>query len=67
MPVNYFVNVRQQTKVQLLEFIQTNPDKPMKQILGLFSLKTGLKTSTLEVYLRELKDANLIIENGEKV
>ena len=62
MPVSYFVSVRQQMKVQLLEFINANNDKPMKQILALFSLKVGLKTSTLEQYLKELKDANLVVD-----
>jgi len=65
MPVNYFVHVRQKTKLQLMDFITGNQDKPMKQILALFSLKTGLKTSTLATYLRELKDANMIMEKGD--
>lgn len=66
MPLNYFVNVRQQTKNQLLEFIRANPDKPLKEVLGLFSLKTGLSVSKLEVYVRELQDANCLFtkENG---
>ena len=50
MPVSYFVTVRQQMKVQLLEFINANQDKPMK-------------TSTLEQYLKELKEANLVVDD----
>ena len=62
MPVNYFVNVRMVTKQNLLEFIKAHPDMPMREILGLFSMKYGNATSTLETYVRELKDANLIVD-----
>ena len=62
MPKNYFVNVRLKVKQQLFEFIQQNKEKNMKQILGLFSLKTGYKVSTLLTYVDELKDAGLIDE-----
>lgn len=62
MPTNYFVNVRQQMKLQFLDFVNANQDKPMKQVMALFSLKTGLKVSTIDTYLRELRDANLIID-----
>jgi len=48
------------TKQQLIDFIQQNKDKDIKQILGLFSLRTGYKISTLEVYVKELKDAKII-------
>lgn len=64
MPKNYFVNVRQQTKLQLLDFINQNPDKPLKTVLGLFSLKTGYKISTLQTYVQELQDAELIRKEG---
>lgn len=60
MPINYFVNSRMVTKQQLIDFIQQNKDKDIKQILGLFSLRTGYKISTLEVYVKELKDAKII-------
>jgi len=62
MPEGYWVKVRKIQKQQLLDFVKANHDKPMKQILALFSLKTGLKVSTLQVYINELKDANLIID-----
>ena len=63
MPVNYFVNVRQQLKLQLLEFIKANKDKTLRQLFALFSLKTGLKVSTIQTYFDELKDANMILED----
>lgn len=62
MPVNYFVDVRKTTKQMLLKFIEENKDKPVKQILALFSLRVGLKVSTLEIYLQELIDAGLVEE-----
>lgn len=64
MPVNYFVNVRQQLKVQFLEYLKANPDVPIKQALALFSLKSGLKVTTLQIYYQELKDANLIVDDN---
>jgi len=60
MPTNYFVNVRMVTKKQLLKFITENKDQPLNKTLGIFSLRTGLKVSTLQVYVDELRDAELI-------
>ena len=61
MPKNYFVDVRMVTKKQLLKFIKDNiKDHSITKILGLFSLKTGLRVSTLETYVKELRDAELI-------
>jgi len=61
MPRNYFVDIRRQTKNQLLEFIKSNPDLSKRKALGQFSLKTGLRVATLEVYYNELIDAELIV------
>lgn len=66
MTNNFFVNERKQNKIEFLEFINANLDKPMKVIIGLFSLRTGLRSSTIEIYLKELKDANLIIDKKEQ-
>lgn len=60
MTKNFFVSVRQETKKQLFEFIQQNTDKPLDVILGLFSLQTGYRVSTLRTYVDELKQAKLI-------
>jgi hypothetical protein len=60
MPRNYFVDVRRQTKNQLLEYIKEHSEWDKKRILAQFSLRTGLKVSTLEVYYNELFDAGMI-------
>ena len=60
MPENYFVSIRKIEKQRLLNFIKQNPNMPIKKVLALFSLQTGMKTSTLQTYIRELQDAELI-------
>ena len=61
MSSNYFVNARRLQKKQLLEFIkQKQNTMSLNKILGIFSLRTGLKVSTLSVYVNELKMADLI-------
>jgi predicted transcriptional regulator len=60
MPENYFVSVRKIEKQKLLNFIKQNPNVSIKKLLALFSLQTGLKTSTLQTYINELRDAELI-------
>lgn len=60
MPDNYFVNVRRIQKQKLLEFIQQHKEYSLKRTLALFSLNTGLRVTTLQVYIEELKDAGLI-------
>jgi len=60
MVENYFVNVRRIQKAELLRFIQEHKDISLEKALGLFSLKTGLKITTLKIYLYELKSAGLI-------
>lgn len=57
---NYFVSIRKYEKQRLLDFIKKHKEMKIKKILALFSLQTGLKVTTLETYLRELKDAELI-------
>lgn len=58
--VGHYNEVRKINKQRLLEFIQQHPDQPLSKTLGLFSLQTGLTVSTLEIYVRELKMAEVI-------
>lgn len=67
MPVNYFVEVRRLQKQTLLDFINAHNDLSIKKIVALFSMKTGLRISTIETYVQELKDADLIITDKEGV
>lgn len=60
MPKNYFVNIRQQIKIELLDFINKNTDKEIDKVLALFSFKTGYSVRILNVYLEELKEAGLV-------
>lgn len=60
MSENFFVAVRKIEKQKLLKFIKENPNVPIRKVLALFSLQTGLKTSTLQTYINELRDAELI-------
>lgn len=57
---NYFVAVRKIEKQRLLDFIKNHKEMTIKKILALFSLQTGLKITTLETYVRELQDAEMI-------
>lgn len=58
--VGHFNQVRKVQKQRLLEFISEHKDENMDRILGLFSLQTGMRVSTLRVYVNELKMAGLI-------
>lgn len=58
--VGHFNQVRKVQKQKLLEFIQQHKDEPIDRILGLWSLQTGMRVSTLRVYVDELKMAGLI-------
>ena len=68
MPLNtslgHFNDVRRFTKTKLLEFIKDQetryPDQKIEKTLALFSLQTGLRMSTIRVYLEELRSAELI-------
>lgn len=57
---NYFVNARRIDKNFLMDFIKEHPDQDVNKLLALYSLKTGLKMTTLKVYLRELKEAGVL-------
>lgn len=57
---NYFVDKRKEDKQRLLKFLVDHPDIPQSKALGLVSANTGLAITRLEVYLKELKQAELI-------
>lgn len=58
--VGHYNEVRKINKQKLLQFIQEHPDQPLSKTLGLFSMNTGLTVSTLEIYVKELRMAELI-------
>jgi len=43
--------------MQLMKVVQENPEMDEQRIVALFSMKTGLKTETINGYLKEIKDA----------
>jgi hypothetical protein len=67
MALNYFVEKRKEDKQKLLNFIREHPDMTLKKILAIHSMNTGLSTSRLEVYLKELKEAELIAVNLDEL
>lgn len=58
--VGHFNQVRKVNKMRLLEFIQQHKDEQIDRILGMFSLQTGMRVTTLRIYVEELKLAGLI-------
>lgn len=62
MPRNYFVQLRQQVKVELLQFIKDHTDLTLDEILGRFSIQTGYRVTTLETYVEELQKAGYLKE-----
>jgi len=57
---SHFLDGRKQRKELLLSMIEKNPNLELKTIRGLFSQQTGNKLKTIDEYLEELQDANLI-------
>ena len=56
----YYSDARRVNKQNLLAFIQSHTDISLEKALGLYSLQTGLKVSTLRIYLDELKIAGVV-------
>lgn len=63
---NPIIAQRKEDKLKLLEMIQSMPDAPNKQIIALFSLKTGYRRGTLREMWHELEDAG-VIEDGRRL
>lgn len=58
----YFNDVRKLNKERLLEFIREHTDKDIDEVLGIFSLNSGLSVATLKIYVNELRLAKQINE-----
>ena len=63
MDLNPFVAQRRDMKLRLLDLIQKHPEMEEKQIVGLFSLQTGLRKARVLEYWQELIDSG-VLENG---
>ena len=57
--INYFVEVRKQQKIALLKLHQESRNANDNQIKAVFSQNTGLSFRTIDVYMEELKAAEL--------
>jgi DNA-binding MarR family transcriptional regulator len=55
-----FAQEKKERQLQLLKFISENENAEMDQVVGKFSFKWGLRSSTVEKYLDELEKAGLI-------
>ena len=55
MPGNYFVEVRRQDKGKLLKLLNESPKTPLQQLLGVFSMNTGLSMNTINRMLDEIR------------
>ena len=60
LTLNPFVAQRREMKLRLLDLIQKHQNTPQRQIIGLFSLQTGLKKERIIEYWNELEDSGLI-------
>ena len=52
-----FEQKRKLIKIELLNTLKGADEKEWKKLTAIFSLKTGMKISTLETYIEELKQA----------
>jgi len=60
MPGNYFVEQRRQHKAALLKLLNENATKPLSQLLGVFSMNTGLSMNAINRMMDELKMTRLV-------
>ena len=58
--VGHFNQIRKVQKQRLLDFIKEHKEMSIDKILGLFSLQTGMRVSTLRVYVDELRMAGVV-------
>jgi len=61
---NPFVSQRREMKLRFLDLIKTHPNIEKKQLIGLFSLQTGLRKARLLEYWDELVEAGMIDDGG---
>ena len=58
--LNSLVSARKERKLKLIELIQNLQPVEEQRLMGIFSLKTGLKFKTINEYLKELEAGGLI-------
>lgn len=58
--VNYFVKKRRDDKLKFLEFLRKMDKTPVEKRIALFSLRTGFRIVTLNIWFDELQQAGLI-------
>ena len=59
---NPFIEARRINKMKLLELYKSSPEMKKDQIIGVFSLKTGLRSAVIIEYWKELVMAGIIVE-----
>jgi hypothetical protein len=52
--------MRKQEILNLINEMKQDKENTMSKIVAIYSLRTGIKASTIEVYVKELRDAGLI-------
>jgi len=60
MTGNYFVEERKNQKQQLLRLLNEHPSEPLDQLLGVFSMNTGLSMAAIGRMMTELKMTRLV-------
>ena len=63
---NFFLIERRSRLTWLLDLMNRHKDLPFSHVKGLMVLKTGVKGNTVEEYVRDLLEANIIEWNPEK-
>jgi hypothetical protein len=58
---NPALEARKQHKVKLLELIQHNGETPLKKLVAVYSLKTGLSMSKIFEYISELESLDFAL------
>jgi len=57
---NPALEARKQHKVKLLELIQDNGETPLRKLVAVYSLKTGLSMSRIFEYISELDSLDCV-------
>ena len=57
---NPALEARKQHKVKLLELIQDNGETPLRKLVAVYSLKTGLSMSRIFEYINELDSLDCV-------
>ena len=57
---NYFVTKRLELKHKIVDILATNPDMSEDALKGIISKQTGMRHTTIQTYINELKAEGLI-------